>query len=32
VVALTAAIQGLRDLARELLERGSPGVRKRCAL
>jgi hypothetical protein len=32
VAAYTAAIQGLRDLARELLERGSPGVRKRCAL
>lgn len=32
VAAFTAAIQGLRDLARELLERGSPGVRKRCAL
>ncbi len=32
VAAFSAAIQGLRDLARELLERGSPGVRKRCAL
>jgi signal transduction histidine kinase len=30
--ACTSAIQGLRDLARELLERGSPGVRKRCSL
>ncbi|MEO6600907.1 MAG: hypothetical protein ABIQ16_13595, partial [Polyangiaceae bacterium] len=28
----TSAIQRLRDTARELLERGSPGVRKRCAL
>ncbi len=32
VAAFTSAIRGLRDLARELLERGSPGVRKRCAL
>jgi len=32
VVAFSAALQGLRDLARELLERGSPGVRRRCAL
>jgi hypothetical protein len=32
VAAFSSAIQGLRDLARELLERGSPGVRKRCAL
>jgi hypothetical protein len=30
--AFTGAIQRLRDTARELLERGSPGVRKRCAL
>lgn len=32
VAAYTSAIQSLRDLARELLERGSPAVRKRCAL
>lgn len=32
VAAFTNAIKGLRDLARELLDRGSPGVRKRCAL
>lgn len=32
VTAFTTAIKSLRDLARELLERGSPGVRKRCAL
>lgn len=32
VASFSASIQGLRDLARELLERGSPGVRKRCAL
>ncbi len=32
VAAFTSAIVGLRDTARELLERGSPGVRKRCAL
>ena len=32
VAAFTGAIQSLRDTARELLERGSPGVRKRCAL
>jgi hypothetical protein len=30
--AFTSAIQRLRDTARELLDRGSPGVRKRCAL
>jgi hypothetical protein len=30
--AYAVAIRGLRDTARELLERGSPGVRKRCAL
>ena len=30
--AYTTAIKSLRDTARELLERGSPGVRKRCAL
>ena len=32
VAAFTNAIKALRDLARELLDRGSPGVRKRCAL
>ncbi|MEP7049502.1 MAG: hypothetical protein ABJB12_04085 [Pseudomonadota bacterium] len=32
VTAFTTAIKSLRDLARELLDRGSPGVRKRCAL
>lgn len=32
VAAFTSAISRLRDTARELLERGSPGVRKRCAL
>lgn len=32
VAAFTTAIKGLRDTARELLERGSPGVRKRCGL
>jgi len=30
--AFTSALSSLRDTARELLERGSPGVRKRCAL
>jgi hypothetical protein len=30
--AFTSALQRLRDTARELLDRGSPGVRKRCAL
>jgi hypothetical protein len=30
--AFTSAIQRLRDTAQELLDRGSPGVRKRCAL
>jgi hypothetical protein len=30
--ALSVVIRGLRDTARELLDRGSPGVRKRCAL
>jgi len=30
--ALTGALSNLRDTARELLERGSPGVRKRCSL
>lgn len=30
--AYTSAIRRLRDTARELLDRGSPGVRKRCAL
>lgn len=30
--AFTSALASLRDTARELLERGSPGVRKRCAL
>lgn len=30
--AFTSAISNLRDTARELLERGSPGVRKRCSL
>ena len=32
VAAFTTAIKALRDTARELLERGSAGVRKRCAL
>lgn len=32
VTAYSSAISGLRDLARELLERGSPAVRTRCAL
>jgi hypothetical protein len=32
VAAYTSAIKGLRDLARELLDRGGPGVRKRCTL
>jgi hypothetical protein len=32
VAAFTSAIQSLRDTARELLDRGSPGVRKRCTL
>jgi hypothetical protein len=32
VAAFTTAIRGMRDLARELLDRGSAGVRKRCAL
>ena len=32
VAAFTVAIKALRDTARELLERGSPGVRKRCTL
>jgi len=32
VTAFTTAIKSLRDLARELLDRGSPAVRKRCAL
>ena len=30
--AYTSAIRSLRDTARELLDRGSPGVRKRCVL
>ena len=30
--AFTSALSSLRDTARELLERGSPGVRKRCTL
>ncbi|MEI9951832.1 MAG: hypothetical protein WDO74_23330 [Pseudomonadota bacterium] len=30
--AFTGALSNLRDTARELLERGSPGVRKRCSL
>jgi len=30
--AFTVTIRGLRDTARELLDRGSPGVCKRCAL
>jgi len=30
--AFTSALSNLRDTARELLERGSPGVRKRCSL
>jgi uncharacterized protein YhaN len=30
--AFALAIRGLRDTARELLDRGSPGVRRRCAL
>jgi hypothetical protein len=30
--AFTSALSNLRDTARELLDRGSPGVRKRCAL
>lgn len=30
--AFTSALSNLRDTARELLERGSPGVRKRCNL
>lgn len=30
--AFTSALSSLRDTARELLERGSPGVRKRCSL
>jgi hypothetical protein len=30
--AFSVAIRGLRDTTRELLDRGSPGVRKRCAL
>ena len=30
--AFSVTIRGLRDTARELLERGSPGVRRRCAL
>ncbi|MET0793271.1 MAG: hypothetical protein ABW061_17250 [Polyangiaceae bacterium] len=30
--AYGSAIERLRDTARELLDRGSPGVRKRCAL
>ncbi|HEY8942780.1 MAG TPA: hypothetical protein VIM73_00905 [Polyangiaceae bacterium] len=29
---LTGALRGLRDTARELLDRGSPAVRRRCAL
>ena len=32
VAAFTTTIKGLRDTARELLDRGSPGVRKRCGL
>jgi hypothetical protein len=32
LAAFSSAIQGLRETATELLERGSPGVRKRCAL
>jgi len=32
VTAFTGALSNLRDTARELLERGSPGVRKRCSL
>jgi hypothetical protein len=30
--AFTGALSNLRDTARELLDRGSPGVRKRCSL
>ena len=30
--AFSSALSNLRDTARELLERGSPGVRKRCSL
>ncbi len=30
--AFSGALRGLRDTARELLDRGSPAVRKRCAL
>lgn len=30
--AFTSALSNLRDTARELLERGSPSVRKRCSL
>jgi hypothetical protein len=32
LAAYSSAIRGLRETATELLERGSPGVRKRCAL
>ena len=32
VLAYTGALTTLRDTARELLDRGSPGVRKRCLL
>ena len=32
VAAFTSALSSLRDTARELLERGSPGVRRRCSL
>jgi signal transduction histidine kinase len=32
VAAFSSAIQRLRETATELLERGSPGVRKRCSL
>jgi hypothetical protein len=31
-LAFSGALSNLRDTARELLERGSPGVRKRCSL
>jgi len=30
--AFSSALRGLRDTARELLDRGSPAVRRRCAL
>lgn len=32
VATFSGALQGLRDTAHELLERGSPGARKRCTL